>query len=117
MTDAPETWLPDALRKYNPNERPNHCAELMFYAADTIEKLVDAADLSPQWQPISTAPKDGTKVILFCSKAERSVKWREGQQAVDFWHTVVKNGYEGWGHFNEGYFPASHWQNLPKPPA
>ncbi len=36
---------------------------IMEEAADEIERL--RADLSPQWQPIETAPKDGAVVDLW----------------------------------------------------
>ena len=67
------------------------------------------------WQPIETAPKDGTKVLLgrFVLNCPEG---KNGRMAVDFWHTVNPHGYEGWGKFNTRYWPATHWMPLPTPP-
>jgi len=68
------------------------------------------------WQPIETAPKDGTRVLLYCAKASTQTKWRQGMQAVDYWRTRENAGFEGWGKFNKSHFPATHWMPLPEPP-
>lgn len=69
------------------------------------------------WRDIETAPRDGTFFI-----AARFVKGcryaRYGYAAVDRWHGVEINRndrYEGLGHFNKTYWPATHW--IPLPPA
>lgn len=75
------------------------------------------------WQPIDTAPKDGTDVLL----------WRPGFGALDGW--IVIGSYREdenlseWGklwlendynEFSTGYastpIKATHWQPLPEPP-
>lgn len=67
---------------------------------------------APQWQPIETAPKDGTKVLVCCIGVSSRTKKREGQIVVDFWN----KDFEYWGEFNRDYFPATHWMPLPTPP-
>lgn len=62
-----------------------------------------------QWQPMETAPKDGTIVLGYDRKAK---KWN-----VKFmtYHTTMTGGY--WR--NEvvtGVFNPTHWMPLPKPP-
>lgn len=62
------------------------------------------------WQPIETAPKDGTQ-ILACGFRDgvpiiRTTRWR-----------TLDGGLECWGEFNTYYWPATHWMPLPKPPA
>lgn len=63
------------------------------------------------WQPIETAPKDGTRILAFSAKAP-------GGPRIDltWWRNVKENGYVGWGEFNETYWPATHWMPLPVPP-
>jgi len=74
-----------------------------------------------EWQPIDTAPRDGTW-ILGCNN--------RGQQAVIIWkeyafdHTGLSKS--GWIHpfthgelspfFNSAFSNATHWQPLPAPP-
>lgn len=69
------------------------------------------------WQPIETAPKDGTFVLLFSPDAEPRPfigQWREGD-----------DGFPGdggaWWPDHEAPFPIdaypSHWQYLPFIPA
>ena len=58
------------------------------------------------WQPIETAPKDETRIIL----------WREGWQeanAVGFWSESDKS----WNAVGSTYFVgATHWMPLPPNP-
>ena len=62
-----------------------------------------------EWQPIETAPKDGTSVIIFV----------DGLQIVAFW------GCTGWElnaplfelFYPEIYGEPTHWMPLPAPPA
>ncbi len=58
------------------------------------------------WQPIETAPRDGTRVILY----------REGyaeDQAIAWWDTVISV----WRPVNGSVFTSvTHWQHLPSPP-
>jgi hypothetical protein len=69
------------------------------------------------WQPIDTAPKDGTSILGFISDGAMAV--------VEF--VKASDGSCGWEMFHEnlpdrtrGYFCAltlTHWQPLPPPPA
>ena len=71
-----------------------------------------------EWQPIETAPKDGTRVLLICMAIrDPACKDRLGTMAVDYWRKQSRHDFEGWGKFNERYWPATHWQPLPEPPA
>jgi hypothetical protein len=69
------------------------------------------------WQPIETAPKDGTRILLgrFVKKCEHR---RNFHVQVDYWNVPKRNGprYTGWGRFNEHYWPPTHWMPLPDPP-
>lgn len=58
-----------------------------------------------RWQPIATAPKDGTQVLVF----------DEGAVFISQW-LVNEEGDEGW--FDHGFVepPPTHWQPLPSPP-
>lgn len=84
-------------------------AELMTEGADEIERL--ASRPSPEWQPISSAPKDGT-VILGCSG--------DGSDYRVFsmkWDIESEHGSYGWidPDWDGGYDPVN-WQPLPQPP-
>ncbi len=73
-------------------------------------------DSKLDWQPIETAPKDGTLVL-----AGRFVKGcdHDGHIAVDHWHDRRRNPkdtYDGFGRFNNTWWPATHWMPLPPPP-
>lgn len=67
-----------------------------------------AAYEKERWQPIETAPKDGTRVIL--SRTKSSVwcdcKWEKMRRVPDRWASFV------------GVVPFSptHWQPKPTPP-
>jgi hypothetical protein len=62
--------------------------------------------VSPKWQPISTAPKDGTSILIFeadesSAGSVRVSRWRED---------TIPNGWTGTER------APSHWLPLPLPP-
>ncbi len=61
-----------------------------------------------EWQPIDTAPKDGTKVILWSKR-------NTGQDCyvISYWHTPANPSKPGmW----VGLRNPTHWRPLPAPP-
>lgn len=56
------------------------------------------------WQPIETAPKDGTPVWLFSPEDNP-------QQFVGSWESFEDQGW--WGYAGTG---VTHWMPLPEPP-
>ena len=62
-----------------------------------------------QWQPIETAPKDETEILLFCSAGPLSdmglCYWRDDEQMTGW----------TWGAGNRFNNP-THWMPLPAPP-
>ena len=92
--------------------------EVMSLHGDMPHAEYIHADLVPQWQPIETAPKDGTKVLLYgplsCSKG---IIRKVPKMAVDrYAQPEDKLGWTGWGKFNPKFWPPTHWQPLPEPP-
>lgn len=65
-----------------------------------------------EWQPIETAPKDGTWVLGF--KERKYV-----QDQIETWHWVEAEDFVGWEHAaeaNDFYEQPTHWMPLPAPP-
>jgi hypothetical protein len=60
------------------------------------------------WQPIETAPKDGTRIIV----ANYTVVWSDVS-----WVKRPRAG-ERWEHLTLGavHFAPTHWMPIPKPP-
>lgn len=65
------------------------------------------------WEPINSAPKDGTKILLgrFVPGCEH-----DGRVRIDWWRSHIKAGFTGFGKFNPVYWPATHWMHLPPRP-
>ncbi len=61
-----------------------------------------------EWQPISTAPKDGTR-ILVCRPKGFSVN----RVGVDMF--MECGGRKSWIHSEDNFQP-THWMPLPEPP-
>jgi hypothetical protein len=69
-----------------------------------------------EWQPIETAPRDGTSVLLF-----------DGEIHEGFWDEVDFNEFSGtpvmsWNYGNLSWiddtnFWPTHWMPLPSPPS
>jgi len=92
--------------------------------ADAYEDLADARE--SRWQPIETAPKDGTQILLW-NGAHRflaywdkdfSSSWDEEREIsipVGAWTdgTVASWGYEENNQIKE----PTHWMPLPEPPS
>lgn len=60
------------------------------------------------WQPIETAPKDGTTIWAFEGGAQTSVRWCE----YDYWELIVT----GDGAIDSDEFSPTHWMPLPEAP-
>lgn len=79
-----------------------------------------------EWMPIETAPKDGTRILLFCNRVwdeyhnpARSGHWFSEVKAVKDEVAYRVNGWwlDGFDHpFNEPPFCPTHWMPLPNPP-
>lgn len=101
-----------------------HTAECMNEADTSLAQI--RALLTPAnvgWQPIETAPKDGTRILLAKIGATNAVpglgiKAREPH----VWWACTGHWSEKWKNWNDGIEPCglagpNYWQPLPLPPA
>ena len=76
--------------------------------------MTDNSTSSVDWQPIETAPRDGTPILAF--RADKLHRF--GHMQVTYWRVEEDGkGYVGWGEFNMTHWPPTHWLPLPKGPA
>lgn len=79
--------------------------------ADELEKLARVSDKT-EWQPIETAPKDGTHILGFDGSYMTTVEWWEPSHKTEpgSWNLVQGciRGYSEW--------EPTHWMPLPEPP-
>jgi hypothetical protein len=82
-------------------------------SVDAIERAI-ALLRHLMWQPMETAPKDGTRILAWSPAAARHghfgmkvARWRTAQDDA---------GYIGWGEFNTEFWPPTHWMPLPQAP-
>jgi len=71
--------------------------------------------MGSEWKPIETAPRDGTKILVYCGVPERpsyasmtTVKW-----SLDGW-ALLQAG--GWAEDYEPQSKPTYWMPLPPPP-
>lgn len=84
--------------------------------SELSEKLGEQAG---RWQPIKTAPKDGSVILLYCPDArEPSVilgEWSEFESALQPGKVVIAEWTDTWAERELDCEP-THWQPLPEPP-
>ena len=72
-----------------------------------------SADLAPvadAWQPIETAPRDGTRFLAF-------ERWNADYQIYECWWGEDFGNWEGWRDAWDSEPEPTHWMPLPKPPS
>lgn len=69
-----------------------------------------------EWQPIETAPKDGTRLLIYSPENVAVAHWEEWEQ-LDYggWLILEKETSHGIIECSCIYY-ATHWMPLPKPP-
>ena len=66
------------------------------------------------WQPIETAPRDGT-LILVCTRGYQRIR----SMMTTFWSEASAKRFGakfGWYHEGDGAITPTHWMPLPAPP-
>lgn len=67
-----------------------------------------------EWNPIETAPKDGTYILAYSPLAH---EFNYSNIRVTYYRrSEDKQGFIGWGEFNSRNWPPTHWMPLPEPP-
>jgi hypothetical protein len=78
-----------------------------FIAQNAIEALHSAGyRIEPDWQPIETAPTDGTRFLAY-----------DGGSHFDCWWHDYGYGEMGWRDEADSEPTPTHWRPLPAPPA
>lgn len=70
------------------------------------------------WQPIETAPRDGTEILLF-QAIQYGVMMRVGNWDERGEHIDTGKRVAGWTEADDGYIGCiepTHWMPLPEPP-
>jgi hypothetical protein len=75
-----------------------------------------------EWQPIETAPKDGTPILIW--QPDRDPKPNDGycddhRYAIGYWrlaHPGWTINATPWGNRNSASVNPTHWMPLPEPP-
>ena len=63
-----------------------------------------------EWQPIETAPKDGSRIILTDGGFVDAAEW----DGYEGWIVNVESS-SGFNYYNK-FYDATHWMPLPQPP-
>ncbi|WP_176928754.1 DUF551 domain-containing protein [Variovorax sp. YR634] len=71
----------------------------------------ETAEIAGQWQPIETAPKDGTSILLYTSEGIIEGYWSHNDWEQSPCHAT----YDGCGGVAINCRP-THWMPLPAPP-
>lgn len=86
--------------------------EFVLYSLDGLENTLAAQAPSKdalEWQPIKTAPKDGTEMLLFNDKKKYLANGCFGQKG----HEYANPNVWVWPYIN---LEPTHWMTLPRAP-
>lgn len=93
-----------------------HCAHHDRCLAECVPADLRASTPSPEgqpWQPIETAPKDGTPVLLLWFDAETGAA---PMHRVGFWHSREQAWCDTHRVLHNQHSHPTHWMPLPSPP-
>lgn len=98
--------------------KPRNCGRMVRVADLEFVLKAFAVRTRQDWQPIETAPKDGTEVLLYSPSAPRNCQ-PPYIVAIGSWTTSVVGDafwplhWAGWPNHDH---PPTHWMPLPQPP-
>lgn len=75
-----------------------------------LDKEIQRADLTPKWQGMDTAPRDGTKLMLWMKDKIYFGSWFENKTypTISRWKVELPSSWQD---------QPTHWMPLPPPPA
>ena len=92
------------------------------FAFTLMRKAISKKDTryirAPQWQAIETAPRDGTRILLFNGCGVYEGKWlkenndENWDKEIETWFITISG--DPW--YNQTLEDATHWMPLPQPP-
>jgi len=87
----------------------------------TVKQQRDALVAAQQWQPIETAPKDGTEILLYRPLAGKTHDpiigiYRGVPRDNGCWEETIPPGMSG-ENYTSGFCKPTHWMPLPTAPA
>ena len=104
ITDAQIEAVVAVLTRHR-SDVPEH---VIYHATRTARAALEAAERAA-WQPIETAPKDGTEVLLIISAYNDPSRGRA--------YVIARWEWGGWIDDEEiSIHPPTHWRPLPQPP-
>ena len=109
IADAP---APEDLLREGDSSASHHDASNRPYTADIIRRLcarIRELEAAQAWQPIETAPKDGTRVWLWLADEgfSATAKWRRFEDGDEDWWLLEHD-------CTATIHDITHWRPLPK---
>lgn len=126
ISDAAEREAFEAFVEQRGGNRNRHLNDRNRYASATVQgwwkalqaraALAAAPAAAPAWQPIETAPKDGTAILLGSRGGSWIGKWLpvyvSGYRPDNPWSSLMLNH----DHMGEKWCVPTHWMPLPGAP-
>jgi hypothetical protein len=69
-----------------------------------------------KWRPIDTAPRDGTRILVWDGFAHSCVNFRLKPDGSSTWEVSHERNYDGSITLQSTKRTLTHWQPLPPPP-
>ena len=76
--------------------------------SETLKHVAEQSQPVPEWQPVSTAPKDGSAILAWAEGTTTTVYWDEG---LESWELCQCGAFA-----DSGEFWPQYWMPLPAAP-
>lgn len=106
MTICPSCKQPKLYTKYFYVQACDNCRTVLRSEECTTVKVFEGTTLSSQWQPIETAPKDGTLFLAYAAAGQHDLP---ALYSLCAWHPDA-------GFCIDELREPTHWQPLPQSP-
>jgi len=98
----------ERLERMYTSEPYNSNIPVLVSEVKSLQRRITELEQAQAWQPIETAPKDGTAILLYAPS--------EVGRGRTVWPGCYVESYAEWLQIGGGFVDPTHWRPMPDPP-